>query len=99
MSEENSSKSHIIIELPGQISRSCCSKCGKDLDYILQAYLAGQIKPPAHCPGCGSPLRQDNMTRLVYRCSKCNEEVVDPQKEDYCTGCGRHFRKQTKTEA
>jgi len=99
MCENQCSKSRIIIELPGTINRSRCSKCNSDLTELLQAFILGEIDQLAHCPECGTQLRQDNMTQLAYRCSKCNERVIDPQTAKHCTGCGRHFQRQIKTEA
>ena len=81
-------KAGMIINLPGKIRDGTCTHCQADVSYAVEAYMAGQIDRPKYCPNCNVKLIDgDSITKLVWTCKNCGEEVADPQKQKFCTGC------------
>lgn len=94
-------KAGVIINLPGKIRDGTCTHCQADVSYAVEAYMAGEIDRPKYCPNCNVKLIDgDSITRLVWTCIRCDERIVDPSQQKYCTGCETEiiFPQEEETE-
>jgi hypothetical protein len=88
--DESQPKSSVaVFELPGRITDGRCSWCSEDLSYLFEKIEQGEIPPPSYCPHCSKPLRTDEIFKEIWQCKKCRTEILDPEKEIHCRGCGR----------
>jgi len=83
-----SPKGQIIkVKFPAVASGGKCPSCQHNLDEYIEAYKRDKIELPACCPNCGQHFALDGITRFVTRCGRCQEEILHPGTQKFCTNC------------